>query len=149
MRTAFRVLYYIFLPVLFIWQLPQHLVACFIFLVNIGSVKRFDVCTSLSYCKTIPIYKAKRFMFGAGVSLGMFIFLDSRYNWGLRTVLHEHGHRVQSLIFGPVYLIVIGLPSVIRNIYSRCKGKSSAWYYSGYPEKWADKLGGVKDHTYI
>lgn len=148
MRKAIRVLYYIFLPVLFVWQLPQHLVACFIFLINIGSVERFNVCTNLSYNKTITFYKVKRFMFGAGVSLGMFIFLDSRHNWGLRTVLHEHGHSIQSLIFGPVYLLVIGLPSVCRNIYHRINHKSSAWYYSGYPEKWADKLGKVTEHTY-
>ena len=64
---------------------------------------------------------------------------------------HERGHRVQSRILGPLYLLVVGIPSVVRNLIFRVKQrkyplyKLVKWYYSGYPEKWADKLGHVTE----
>ena len=52
-------------------------------------------------------------------------------------------------MFGPLYLLIIGLPSAIRNIYDRIAHRNwsvvdrTYWYYEGFPEKWADELGGV------
>jgi hypothetical protein len=94
-------------------------------------------------------------MFKSGASLGNFILLDelykqyypekSPYRYMLEnTAKHEHGHQIQSLYFGFLYLLIIGLPSVLNNIRSRIANKDSKWYYSRYPEKWADKLGGVE-----
>ena len=60
---------------------------------------------------------------------------------------HEYGHSVQSRWFGPLYLLVVGLPSVSRVFYSvyfhRRTGRSWNGYYSGWPEDHADRLGGV------
>ena len=54
---------------------------------------------------------------------------------------HEHGHQIQSLYFGPLYLIFVGIPSILRVVYKNVFKKSYEWYHSGYPEKWADELG--------
>ena len=62
---------------------------------------------------------------------------------------HEYGHSIQSRILGPAYLLIIGIPSLLGNIYDRVfnkewkYSKSCRWYYNQPWEKWADKLGGV------
>lgn len=73
-----------------------------------------------------------------GVSLGVFIFLEEHL-WD-RDRSHEIGHHKQSRILGPLYLIVVGIPSFIRS--RTVKGYYE--YYSGWPEAWADRLGGVE-----
>ena len=61
------------------------------------------------------------------------------------TRMHEKGHRIQSKILGPFYLIVIGLPSLIwATLHSSVRRLGTIDYFSFYTEKWADRLGGVK-----
>jgi hypothetical protein len=61
------------------------------------------------------------------------------------TVRHEYGHQVQSKIFGPIYLLVIGLPSIIwAGMYGVIIKPTHNGYYKFFTEKWADRLGGVK-----
>lgn len=55
------------------------------------------------------------------------------------TYKHEHGHSIQSLILGPLWFFVIGIPSIIH----AWLWDKSGSYYDFYTEKWADKLGGV------
>ena len=76
------------------------------------------------------------YLFG-GVSLGMFIFL---YKPTQEDIMHEYGHALQSMILGPAYLLLIGVPSFLW-----CKfGKHDYIQYYKFPtEKWADKLGKV------
>lgn len=130
----------------FIWQLPQNLIALVILGLNCLGKKTFYT----KEVEGIKVYIVKRGVFKCGVSLGNFIILDllyvtDRHLPNLPTVAkHEHGHQIQSLYFGPLYLLVIGLPSVINNLIHRAKGKSDRWYYSRYPERWADKLGHVE-----
>lgn len=88
------------------------------------------------------VYFYKKF-FNSGVSLGDYIIL-ARKNRDYKTIHHEHGHQIQSRRLGPLYLIVIGLPSLLGNIYSRIFHKSAEWYYKQPWEAWADKLGGVE-----
>ena len=78
----------------------------------------------------------------SGASLGHFIVLKP-YHDLVTDVRHEYGHVVQSRIFGPLYLIVIGIPSAINNLRSRRSFVVAKNYYNMYPENWADKLGGV------
>lgn len=77
-----------------------------------------------------------------GLSLGAFIFVPKGCPRSL--IVHEYGHTVQSLILGPLYLPIIGLPSMLwanlpacRN-WRRTRGIS---YYSFFPERWANALG--------
>lgn len=84
----------------------------------------------------------------SGVCLGEFIALCT---WFDSTDLrHERGHREQSRILGPLYLLVVGLPSVIGNLIDRRGHRSwpdalrSKWYYDLPWEADADQRGGVK-----
>ena len=127
----------------FIWQLPQNLIALILLAFNCKSYKKETI-------NGINVYFLKHLMFRSGISLGNFILLDSlyaeeRYRYLLdNTVKHEYGHQIQSLYLGIFYLIVVGLPSIFGNIWSRIFNKDSKWYYSRYPENWADKLGKVQ-----
>ena len=47
-----------------------------------------------------------------GLSLGKFIFVPKK---GRGMLNHEYGHTKQSLLLGPLYLPLIGLPSLIWN----------------------------------
>ncbi len=125
-----------------IWQLPQHIIAYVIMLVNRKSIKPM-------VSKDGILYYLVDHLFDCGVSLGNYIFLDIDGNYDYITVRHEHGHQIQSLIFGPLYLIFIGLPSIIGNIVDRIKYKyfkkyyDPDFYYKQPWEAWANKLGGV------
>jgi len=118
----------------YLWQLPQHLLALItLFILR----KRITIKTSYEHT---TVYRLN--MIGWGISLGNYILLDERYDQ--ITIMHEFGHSVQSLYFGPLYLIVIGLPSIIMNILTRLKILKYENYYKRWPENWADKLGKVK-----
>lgn len=71
----------------------------------------------------------------ASVSLGRYIFLNVKYH---PLLVHEYGHCIQSLMLGPLYLPLIGLPSFIWcNIKALRKNKN---YYTFYTEASANAL---------
>lgn len=85
------------------------------------------------------------------VSLGTFVFY-TKYDGpyvpvGPENRDHELGHAKQSALLGPLYLPVVGVPSTMRVLYAighkRLRGRRWAGYYDGFPERWADRLGGV------
>ena len=125
-----------------IWQFPQHIIAYVIILINCKSIKLMVSKDGISH------YLVDH-LFNNAISLGNYIFLDSDGIFSYKTIKHEFGHQKQSLMLGPLYLIVIGLPSIIGNIIDRIKYKYFNKYYDPYfyykqPwEAWADKLGGV------
>jgi hypothetical protein len=63
--------------------------------------------------------------------------------------MHEYGHTRQSEMLGPSYLLVVGIPSLSKVLYSKWYRKKYGckWanYFNAFPESWADKLGGVKN----
>ena len=93
---------------------------------------------------------------GGGVSLSNHIFLprssfdkplwevlDSK--WHSEYLAHEYGHTKQSRKLGPLYLLVIGVPSLIwAGCFKKYRIKHNKSYYSFFAERWADKLGGIK-----
>lgn len=90
-----------------------------------------------------------------GVSLGNYVLIGTYYENRLETINHEFGHTRQSRIFGPLYLLIIGLPSITGNIYDRIRSRvdknwtykrSYKWYYTRPWEHGADVLGGVERH---
>lgn len=117
---------------LWIWQFPQHLVGLLILLFIKGESKhKFD---SITYYFYDP--------FPGGISLGNYAIIGSHFE---QTIRHEYGHTIQSRILGPLYLIVIGLPSLIWAwLYGPVIPYTKNGYYKFYTEKWANKLGGVK-----
>ncbi len=67
-------------------------------------------------------------------------------SWYQHTRKHEFGHSVQQLIFGPLQMFVVGIPSAVRYWYQRIerkKGKTfpSDWYDSAWFEGSATKWG--------
>lgn len=78
-----------------------------------------------------------------GASLGKYIFINWRTRRGYfyKTVRHEYGHYLQGKIFGPLYLLIIGIPSLVNNIRARYNTRVATTYYERYPEKWATELG--------
>ena len=120
--------------ILFIWQLPQHIVALIYFGYLVMMCKDLGVDSRYKQAIVIPCI-----MRGA-ITLGNYVFvgLNSEYK---ETVKHELGHTIQSKILGPLYLIVIGIPSItycgLRRIFPSLRKKN---YYDFYTEKWANNL---------
>lgn len=92
----------------------------------------------------------------SSVSLGMFVFvtdepyfyekLKAQYNMeelAGRLLVHEYGHTIQSLILGPLYLIVMGIPSTLWGFLPACAKLRSGGvsYFSFFTERWANSLG--------
>lgn len=120
--------------ILFIWQLPQHIVALIYFGYLVMMCKDLGVDSRYKQAIVIPCV-----MRGA-ITLGNYVFvgLNSEYK---ETVKHELGHTIQSKILGPLYLIIIGIPSItycgLRRIFPSLRKKN---YYNFYTEKWANNL---------
>lgn len=80
-----------------------------------------------------------------GISLGLFIFTpDKEEAWCHEMAAHEYGHTWQSIMLGPLYLAVIGIPSIVWARSKRCielRRKKKLPYSAFYTERWADSLG--------
>lgn len=79
------------------------------------------------------------------MGLGMFVFM-AEYNkqTNKEILVHEYGHTIQSLILGPLYLLVIALPSLIwakNKALQKYRKENNKSYYWLYCEKWANRLG--------
>ena len=74
-------------------------------------------------------------------SIGMFIFLGYP---STDILSHEYGHTIQSCILGPLYLPVIGLPSLVwchSKHFNRNRQRGIYRYSDFYPERWANQQG--------
>lgn len=67
-------------------------------------------------------------------------------NKGDRLIVHEYGHTIQSLILGPLYIILIGIPSFVwarHGKFTKMRAVKGISYSHYWTEKWADRLGEV------
>ena len=125
----------------YIWQLPQHLLGLLMIALLKAERKIYP------YGKAVYTYSEGSAISGA--ALGKYILLP-KGGVNFNNVMHEYGHSRQSLRWGPLYLLAVGLPSLCGNLWDRLfhKGwdweKRHKWYYSRWPEKQADRLGGVE-----
>ena len=120
-----------------VWQLPQNLLG-----VIWKNIKKDSIITPISN-NDIESVGAKAYLIKAGgaVTLGKYVFISHTYRDQGMTIKHECGHVKQSKMLGPLYLIVIGVPSILHawlNDYIGCDEESG--YSHFYTEKWADKL---------
>ena len=128
---------------LLIWELPQNIVGAFYFIIHGVFAKTFIIDDGDSF----EMYSDKQ---KGAVSLGVFRVYKSEYYGNAAqlvklTRMHEKGHRIQSKILGPLYLIVIGIPSIIwAALHSSVRRLRTVDYFSFYTEKWADRLSNVK-----
>ena len=96
-----------------------------------------------------------------GISLGMFIFVgettkelddaymkkyNKHYTKEIQEAVrvHEYGHTVQSLLLGPLYLFVVGIPSIIwakTPKFVKMRQETGKKYCDLYCEKWANYCG--------
>lgn len=116
---------------LYLWELPQNLVGLLFLLFIKGETKHRLENIRFFYAKSFP----------GGITLGEYIIVGTKQEL---TVRHEFGHVLQSRYLGPLYLLVIGLPSLIwAGLYGSVIEETHNGYYRFYTEKWADKLGKV------
>lgn len=131
--TVFLVVYYV---LQWSWGIVQNIAGLILFLVNVKG-RHYRVNGALA-----TDWDNKR----GSVSLGMFIFISNADINKEYTKRHEYGHTLQSVILGPLYFLVIGLPSVIwcaLPYFVKYRRKSGASYYGFYTERWANKLAGL------
>lgn len=119
------------------WGLLQNLAGGTIY-----AFYRLRGCPHFAYQGALAVIWPVR---SGSMSLGRFLFLHESYRPGDRALLaHEYGHTIQSLILGPLYLFVIGLPSLLwagLPVFQRRRHDRHVSHYSFYPEKWANALG--------
>lgn len=111
-----------------LWQAPQHILALLLGLLL------WPFITKKGMYNNSVLWECS--LFSASMSLGEYIFLTTRASQ--KVIKHEGGHSKQSLVLGPLYLIVIGLPSIVHNIIHRIfsKGDRQWDYYSFWSERW-------------
>jgi len=121
---------------LFIWELPQILLAIMIII-----LLRRKIVKNESYKRARIIYIKS---FPGGISLGKYIILNEKHYGRKFLKKHEYGHSIQSLYLGWFYLAVVGIPSIIRAFIWRSFKLNLQDYYKGYPENWANRLGAIR-----
>lgn len=129
---------FLFYFVQFTWGLPVNLVGGLVFLIVAVCKKRKWQRFGYGYIAYLP-WK------GGGLSLGIFIFMKANHpnpEWTYNTRIHEYGHTWQCLLLGPLYYLVVALPSVVWcNLMANYRKKNNISYYKLYCEKWANVFG--------
>lgn len=125
--------YILFYIVQFTWGLPQNLLGLFLLI-------KYRKCKKEYYHGSIIIYHNGNW---GGVSTGIFIVINGNRgeNWIYDAKIHEYGHTVQSLILGPLFTFVIGIPSSLWRQKTKNIIFSDFEYYCFYTESWANVLG--------
>ena len=118
-----------------LWQFPQNILALCIE----GILGQAAYREGMEDGNTIIVNS----VLPSAMSLGDYIFVSPMASQ--KCIQHECGHSKQSDILGLLYLIVIGIPSLLHNIIHHLCGKIGIkWdYYSFYTESWANKLVGI------
>ena len=128
---------------LMLWELPQNIIGAFLF-VFFGV---FSDSVIFDEDDSLEMYSP---MMRGAISLGVFQIYADKY-LGSRVKYVElarklgEGNRKQSKMLGPLYIIVIGLPSLVWSaLHSSVRRLGTVDYFSFYTERWADRLAGVK-----
>lgn len=120
------------------WGILQNLLGLFLWL----------ILTVLKPCRKRFVYHGAfvsqwRLKFSMG--LGLFIFYGHEGAPDAAEVLvHEYGHTIQSVILGPLFVLVIGIPSLcwaFLPCFVRMRKKRNIYYLDAYCESWANRLG--------
>lgn len=126
------------------WGILQTLLGLIMFIIHIRS-RHFNYHGAI-----ITVWDAK-----SSMSLGLFVFVTSepyfaeKYEDQIgieelsnRLLVHEYGHTIQSLILGPLYLVIIGIPSTLWGLLGAKKRKEKQIPYGNFfTEGWANSLG--------
>ena len=119
------------------WGLPQNLAGGLLWLWF-----RLRGCPCFRYQGAHGVVWTLR---SGSMSLGSFLFLHPSWTPADKALLaHEYGHSIQSLFFGPLYLLTVGLPSILwagLPVFQRRRRAGELDYYAVYPENQATRLG--------
>ena len=119
------------------WGLPQNLVGAGFYLYY-----RARGCPHFRYQGALVTVWTQT---SGSMSMGRFLFMHPSWTPKDHALLaHEYGHTIQSLFFGPFYLLTVGLPSLIwagLPAFQRRRRTRHIDYYAVYPEKSATALG--------
>lgn len=131
-RGIGKILFYL---IQFTWGLPVNMISGLIYLIlrNKYRTERFRN----AFITYIPGN-------WGGLSLGLFIFIaeGKEKQWTENTRIHEYGHTIQCLLLGPLYWVVIALPSAIWcNFFAGYRKRNNVSYYKLYCESWANSWG--------
>lgn len=124
---------------LFIWQLPQiicGLIATALF----GKHKKEIYINHRNNMIVLNVSKGYTFRYACW-SLGPIIFTTPECSDEIKR--HETGHSKQSLYLGPLYLLVVAIPSIVLYWYCKITMQGTDYYNNHYPENWANELGHV------
>ena len=129
---------FVFYLIQWTWGLPVNLVGGLMFLF-FTKIKGYR-WQHFGYSKIVYVpWK------GGGLSMGLFIFIKAQpksRTWAYNCRIHEYGHTWQCLLLGPLYYLVIALPSIIWcNCFAGYRKKNNVPYSAVYCEKWADLWG--------
>lgn len=129
---TFNIIKWVFFPIFFVWCFPQNFIGFIVWIYHkcIKEGKRVKNTDGIVYFETTRFY---------GCSLGYWVFLKSPSNIDCH---HEYGHQLQSLLLGPLYLLLIGLPSGITCAFNLHGGNNYKYYILPW-ENWADSWGGI------
>lgn len=114
--------------ILFVWQIFQWLPGLILLVIFHSCDVYHNKDAHIMVIKVNKGYINKNACFSCGPII--FVTPDCDDN----TIRHETGHSVQSLIFGPLFHIVVTIPSVIRFFIKRSKNLDHGWYLSAWPE---------------
>ncbi len=128
------------------WGVLQTLLGALLFLAH---------CKDRHFCyhgAVVTVWKGK-----SSLALGGFLFITdepffyeklkdgyTREELFSRLLVHEYGHTLQSLILGPLYLLVMGIPSTVWGFSSALaqrRRERGISYFSFFTERWANALG--------
>ena len=127
----------------YIWQFTYGIVQNLIGLIMLAVYKSQGAKSEWYHNALITYIEKENF---GGVSLGMFIFVNAKIEGDrLHDIkIHEYGHTVQTMILGPLWLFVIGLPSIIwcnLPVFVKMRKEKNVSYYWFYCEGWSNLCG--------
>ena len=121
------------------WGILQTFMGFFVFL-------RYIICNHFVYHGAVFTEWGGT---DASLSLGLFVFIsdtlsEKEEGYCEEVIVHEYGHTIQSLILGPLYLVVIGIPSSVWAMipfFVNYRKKNHISYFCLFCERWANFLG--------
>lgn len=122
--------------VLWTWCAPQTLLGFIIYCFN--WLRRTVVRVQRHRGHALVV--VRKWTWLAGISLGRFVFVrEDRCT--AKTVNHEFAHVTQSYWFGPFYLLVIGVPSILLALRVAVQPSFRSRYLDTWPESWTERIG--------
>ncbi len=115
------------------WGFPQSLLGLILYLCN------FDRPHDEFHNCIVTHWKIR-----GSLGVGMFLFIGEGSD--RQVTVHEFGHSVQSLILGPLFLPIMGIPSFLWCNLPPCRKlrrEKGVSYYRFYTESTANRLGAL------